>query len=671
MPLAPTLIFYCTLFATATTPTETRQMTEIVLADPAPGPQSIRHAVPNRPPLAPLPFAELPVGSIEPRGWLRTQLELEARGFVGRLGELSAFCSAENAWLTGEGPGWEEVPYWLKGLVDLGLVLKDETVSTEARRYVEAILASQESDGSFGPKPNKAILDLWPNMGVLFALRSFEEATGDPRIVPFMTRFFGFVRSIPDEKLFPEAGHPLCWQRWRGADLVESAYWLYNRTGEKPLLDLAARLHARTADWTNGIPTWHGVNVTMGIREPGVFFQQSKDPAHLAAVERNYATVMTKYGQQPGGMFAADENCREGKDDPRQAAETCSMVEFMHTFETLLGITGDATYADRTEEIAFNSLPASLTPDLKGLRYLTAANMPVAHRDAEKTSEFENKGEMASFNPWRYRCCQHNVAFGWPYFTEHLFFATAGDGLAAAMYAPCAVTATVGDGTRVRIVEETEYPFGETIRFTVSAEKPVRFPFFLRLPDWCEAPSIVVDGVKRPVATRMGRWARVTRTWSDGDVLELHLPMNVSVKTWEKMKGAVSVRRGPLVYSLRIGESWKRYAGTDEWPAYEVFPETPWNYALVLDPAAAAASFEVVKREEPLATQPFATDGAPVFLRAKARRVPSWTLENGTCGLLPQSPVETREAIETVTLVPMGGARLRIASFPVAKPAGD
>lgn len=665
MPILPTLVLYCA--ALATMPEET----EILLAEPAAGSPPLRHVIPNRTPLAPRPFGDLPVGSIEPRGWLRRQLELEARGFVGRLGELSAFCSPENGWLTGKGPGWEEVPYWLKGLVDLALVLRDDTLSAEARRYVDAILASQGADGWFGPEANEAILDLWPNMSVLFALRSFEEATGDPRVVPFMTRYFEFVRAIPDEKLFPDAPHPLCWQRWRGGDLLESVYWLYNRTGEAALLDLAARIHARTADWTNGIPTWHGVNVTMGIREPGVFFQQSKDPSHLAAVERNYAEVMAKYGQQAGGMFAADENCREGKDDPRQAAETCSMVEFMHSFEVLLGITADATYADRVEEIAFNSLPASLTPDLKGLRYLTAANMPVADRDPEKKSEYENKGEMASFNPWRYRCCQHNVAFGWPYFSEHLFFAAAGDGLAAAMYAPCEVTATVGDGARVRVTEETEYPFGETIRFTVSTEKPVRFPLHLRLPSWCDAPAIVVDGVKRPVAASLGRWARVTRTWRDGDVLELHLPMNVSVKTWEKMKGAVSVRRGPLFYSLRIGESWKRYAGSDEWPAHEVFPETPWNYALVLDPAAAAASFEVVTRKTPLPPQPFVTDGAPVSLRAKARRVPGWTLENGTCGLLPQSPVATDSPIETVTLVPMGGARLRITSFPVAKPVGD
>ncbi len=650
------------LSSLATMPTET----DIAVAETLPLAPIPRHAAANRPPLAPSPLAKLKVGAIEPRGWLKTQLDLEARGFVGRLRELSGFCSdKKSGWLGHDAPGWEEVPYWLKGLGDLAYVLKDAELEKEARRFLDAILASQRDDGGFGPKENEKILDMWPNMVVLFALQSFHEATGDPRVIPFMARYFAYQLRVPEEKLLPDAPHPLCWQRWRAGDNIESVYWLYNRTGDRRLLDLAERLHRKTADWTNGIPTWHGVNITMGFRQPGVFFQQSKDPRHLAAVERNYRTVMDTYGRQAGGMFAADENARPGKTDPRQAAETCSMVEFMYSFESLLAITGDAIWADRLEEVAFNSFPASVTPDWKGLRYLTAANMPVADSDPEKKHEYENKGEMASFNPWRYRCCQHNVAQGWPYFAERLFFATAADGLAAPAYAPCAVSAVVGDGVPVRIVEETEYPFGERVAFTVSTEKPVEFPLWLRIPEWCAAPSIEVGDRKALVSTSSGRWIRVTRTWSDGDRAVLGLPMEVDVKLWPEMKGAVSVRRGPLYYSLRIEEDWRRYAGTDEWPAFEVLPKSPWNYGLVLDHESALNSFETVLRTGLLPAQPFVTDGSPVSLRVKARRIPYWGLENGTCGLLPQSPVASSEPVETVTLVPMGGARLRITSFPV------
>jgi len=76
---------------------------------------------------------------------------------------------------------------------------------------------------------------------------------------------------------------------------------------------------------------------------------------------------MDAWGQQPGGIQAADEQIREGKTDPRQGFETCAIVELAKSFHILSEITGDAIYADRCEDILFNSFPAAQTPDLKGL----------------------------------------------------------------------------------------------------------------------------------------------------------------------------------------------------------------------------------------------------------------------------------------------------------------
>lgn len=105
------------------------------------------HYVANRPPLEPSPLAKLPIGAIEPRSWLRRQLELEADGFSGRLPELSRFVVAEgNAWLSPTGDGhrpWEEVPYWLKGYGDLGYVLGNRRIIEDMRKWIEAAFASQ------------------------------------------------------------------------------------------------------------------------------------------------------------------------------------------------------------------------------------------------------------------------------------------------------------------------------------------------------------------------------------------------------------------------------------------------------------------------------------------------------------------------------------------------
>src|SRR5438067_9899077 len=148
--------------------------------------------VANRDPLLPSPLIKLPIGSITPRGWLRHQLELEAQGMTGRLPELSKWCKFEgNAWADPQGQGhsgWEELPYWLKGYGDLGYVLKDDLIQQHARKWIDAVLSSQEPGGYFGPRANKTGLegkpDLWPHMVMCNVLESFYEFTADKPVLP-------------------------------------------------------------------------------------------------------------------------------------------------------------------------------------------------------------------------------------------------------------------------------------------------------------------------------------------------------------------------------------------------------------------------------------------------------------------------------------------------------
>jgi hypothetical protein len=627
------------------------------------------HYVSNRPPLLASPLIKLPIGEIQPKGWLLSQLQLMRDGFTGRLSELSKFLQEDSGWLTLKGRGWEEMPYWLKGFGDLGYILKDQRILDESKKWIDAIFASQDQDGYFGPPENKADHDLWPDMVVLFILQSLHEATGDERVIPFMTKYFRYQYELPEEHLLPGS-----WQKLRGGDNLESVYWLYNRTGDKFLLDLAEKIFRRTSDWTSPILSperdkdwevssfYHGVNISMGFRQPGVYYQQSKDKKYIDAVERNYKMIMDEYGQQPGGMFNADENIRPGYIDPSYAAETCSMVESMYSDESLLKITGAARYAERAEDIAFNSLPASMAPDLKGLHYLTAPNLISC--DSTDQHDFENSGTLVSYDPWRYRCCQHNVAFGWPYYAEHLWMATQDNGLAAVLYCASEAAARVAEGVQVRISEDTDYPFGGIVNLTLWVERDVEFPLYLRIPGWCKNARISINGSPTEVQFQPGRYAVIKRKWKNADQIRLELPMEIEVKTWEKIGGAVSVKRGPLWYSLKIEEEWNRYGGTDEWPAYEIIPASAWNYGLVVEPKHPTSSI-ILDSHKPLAYQPFTPQSAPVILKAKAKRIPGWKAEGKMIGRVPSSPVESNLSAEEITLIPMGCARLRLTVFPL------
>jgi hypothetical protein len=632
------------------------------------------HYVSNRAPLRPSALIKLPIGAIRPEGWLRKQLELQADGMMGHLGEISGFLKKEgNAWLSesGEGSqGWEEVPYWLKGYLNTALVLGDKEMLDEAKVWIEGALASRQEDGWFGPDADrggaatrlKGRVDLWPNMIMLFCLQDYHDATGDERVLELMQHYFRYLLTVPDEEFL--LGY---WPRIRGGDQLYTIYWLYNRTGEEWLLELAAKTHRRTARWDEGIADWHNVNFAQCFGEAATWWLQSGEAGDLRSAEKNWLGMRELYGQVPGGMFGSDENCRPGRDDPRQAIETCGIVEEMLSDEILLAITGDLAWADRCEDAAFNSLPAALTEDLRSLRYLTSPNQVLSDA-ADHSPGVQNGGPMFHYTPHRHRCCQHNHGHGWPYLAEHLWYATPDNGVAAVFYSASTVEAEVGGEGRTAIIrQETKYPFRETVELTVQLEEPTVFPLYLRVPGWCAAPALEIDGEAVSVTVEPGQYLRIERSWKSGDRVSLALPMSLALRRWGKNHDSVSVDRGPLTYSLRIDEKRVRSGDSEVWGAWEVFPASPWNYALSLDEKDPLAGFELTVGEWPEDDQPWTLESTPLSLSATGRKIPQWILDrHGMCPELQDSPVRSAEPDERITLVPMGAARLRISSFPVA-----
>ena len=641
------------------------------------------HYVSNQAPLKPEYFIKLPIGSIKPNGWLRETLNRQADGLAGHLGQISIWLTKQNnAWLNKDGKGdygWEELPYWLKGYGDMAYVLNRPDMLAETKIWLDGTMNSQRDNGDFGPVVmRKGKRDLWAQMLMLFCLQSNYEHRPDPRILTLMSRYFTWQNTLPDDQFLEDY-----WENSRGGDNLYSVYWLYNRTREPFLLDLATKIHKNTANWrqADNLPNWHNVNIAQCFREPATYYLQSGDQADLKATYRNHELVRQKYGQVPGGMWGGDENSREGYTDPRQAVETCGMVEQMASDELLMRFTGDPFWAENCEDVAFNTLPAAFMPDYRSLRYLTAPNHVVS--DAKNHSPgLQNEGPFLMMNPFSSRCCQHNHSNGWVYYAENLWMATPDNGLAAVLYNASEVTAKVGNGSQtVTLTQETGYPFDGQVRLTVKTARPVAFPLYLRIPAWCQNPTVRINGQPVKTSAKPGQYVVLTDTWKSGDAITLDLPMALAVRTWDQNKNSVSVNYGPLTYSLKIEEEfrkedskktaigdskWQPNADPTQWPSYEIHPKSAWNYGLVLNGPKPEQSFTVVRRPGPLSSFPFASGAVPITITAKARKIPGWTVDqHGLCAVLPQSPVATTEPVETVTLVPMGSARLRISAFPV------
>lgn len=628
----------------------------------------------NRPPLLPSPLVKLPLGAVRPKGWLKHQLDLMVDGMTGRLPELSSFLKPDNGWFGGDREGWEEQPYWLRGFHDLAALTGDPRLLAEANRWIEMVFASQDEDGYFGARYHKRVVgrngqevcDLWPHMVMLDAVISHYERTDDARVLPLMLRFFQFCRHLPDELFIPRPREGFGdWKPFiqyaRAGDMLPHVYWAYNHTGEAWLLDLATRFFQRVEPPADEWLDHHVVHFTQRFRYPGNYYLQSKAKWHLGATEYWYGQHLGTWGQQPRGIFGADERIRPGKTDPRQGFETCAMVEFAKSFYILGRITGETKYAERCEDVMLNHFPVSQTQDLKALKYLTASNQP--QLDASGDHDYYNKGRQICYSPHIYRCCQHNVAMGWPWYAQNLWQATADNGLAAWLYAASEVAARVGvDSAEVVVEASTDYPFDGRVTMVLRSARPVAFPLYLRVPGWCRAFRVAVNGQTLDVAAMPRTYVRVERVWCSGDTVSIDMPMELSLTQWPR-NGSVTVDRGPLSYSLRIGERWQRCGGTDEWPEWEVFPTTPWNYGLIVDRDNPTASLEVVKRGA-VPDQPWTLEAAPIEIGARAKRIPGWVLEGETVGELRPSPVRSEEPVEQVTLVPLGCARLRMACLP-------
>ncbi|MEO6229242.1 MAG: beta-L-arabinofuranosidase domain-containing protein [Ferruginibacter sp.] len=649
--------------------------------------------VSNKKPLTPLALIKLPVGTIKPGGWILKYLELQKEGLTGKLGEISAWLEKDNnAWFSGNGQGdhgWEEVPYWLKGYGNLGYILKDDKIITETKLWLNKVFESQQPNGYFGPRiienqhqDNKGKTpDLWPNMIMLWCMQSFYEYGSDARVIPFMTKYFKWQSTIPDDQLLE-----IYWENSRGGDNLYSIYWLFNRTGDKWLLDLADKIHRNTANWSqkNNLPNWHNVNIAQCFREPATYYMQAKDSNFLKDTYNDFYLIHNLYGQVPGGMFGADENARKGFDDPRQGVETCGMVEQMASDEILTGITGDPMWADNCENVAFNTYPAAVMPDFKGLRYITSPNM-VMSDSRNHAPGIQNEGPFLMMNPFSSRCCQHNHAQGWPYYAEHLWMATPDNGIAAILYSSSEVTVKAGSGkgSEVTLQQTTNYPFEDRIHIAVSTKKITSFPLYLRIPNWCIGAKITINGIATEVMFEPGSYARIERKWQQGDVVELMLPMHLTKETWQKNKNSVSINYGPLTFSLKIDESYKLMdskksaigdskwqANVDQalWPSYEIYPASMWNYGLLLNNQSLESQFEIIKKPWPKDDFPFTLNSVPLMLKAKGKIIPEWTLDKfGLCDVLPQSPVVVSTQAQNIELVPMGAARLRISAFPVVK----
>lgn len=642
---------------------------------------------------------EIGLKCLSPEGWLRRYLEVQRHGLTGHL-EVAGYPFDGAGWAsTGvegkQGDVWwpyEQTGYWIDGMIRCGHLLGDQALVDKARKHIEFVLSHASEDGYLGPafmrEPRSN--GRWPHAVFFRAMQAEHSASGDKRIPQALARHY----------LSGSNDHTVT----RDVCNVESMLWAYERTGNERLLQAAVAAFEGYNRKQPEAPTTlkqmlsdavadeHGVTYNEIAKLGAILYLHTGNKRYLAATVNAYRKIDRDHMLADG--VCSSSEFLAGR-DPLASHETCDIADYTWAVGYLLMATGEARYADKIEKAVFNAAPGAVkSDDFKALQYFSCPNQVVADHRSNHNLYFRGSNWMSYRPNPAVQCCPGEVNRIMPNYAARMWMKDRQGGIVAALYGPSVLNTVVG-GEAVTIVEETQYPFGEHIDFSVRTGAPVRFAFRLRIPSWCRAPEIQINGKRLRKTLKAGSFVTIERAFAQNDRISLRLPMEVATTRWPQ--GGVSIERGPLVYALKIDEAWiedEEHGCTRDFPAWRVYPRSPWNYALCLDAKTVRQAVEIVRH--PVAAHPWTLAQPPIELRVPARKVAGWRTTHtrrvwrrdnlrpphdmrdyyhrGDFMLTPPLPdpatlpKRLSRRLETVTLVPYGCTQLRISVFPQGQP---
>ena len=591
---------------------------------------------------------------LKPQGWLKNQLKIQAEGLNGNLDKVWPDIR-DSAWIGGKCEGWERVPYWLDGFIPLAYLLEDEDLIARCKKYIDAIISFQREDGWICPckDEDRANYDTWAVLLITKVLCLYGDCSGDKRVVDVVSKCL---------KQFNTHINLHTLRNWGAARWFEGLIaicWVYEKTGEEWLLTLAKKLKVQGFDWnalfsTNLLDSctdvWeyysHIVNIAMMLKSDALWsLFDDINPEEfvnsaLAYLDKNHGMAI--------GHFSGDENI--SGNSPVQGAELCSIVELMYSYELLFAVTGNIKWLDRLEQLAYNSLPASISPDMWTHQYDQMINQVACFPMAKQPFRTNTRdAHIFGLEP-NFGCCTANFGQGFPKLALSTFMKN-DNGIASCVLSPSSVKTEI-NGVKVECELVTEYPFRSNLKYIIKTEAPVEFTFAVRIPEFVKSAS--VDG--KNVTT--GKFTEITKVWETSDCINVEFEFEtLIVKRPEDM---VCIRRGPLFYSIPIKEKWEivEYTSNEvdrKFPYcdYYIYPQSKWNYAL------AGENFTV---EENDFTSPFNPETPPISITAEVVEIP-WDFNNGHCDRHPLSLTPVGE-IEKIKFIPYGCTNLRMTEIP-------
>lgn len=610
-------------------------------------------------------YTFLTAREFKPGGWLKRQLRIEAEGLVGNLDKFWPSIR-DSGWFGGVSESWERVPYWLDGFIPLAVLLEDEDMCARAVRYIDQIISHQEEDGWICPciPEKRGEYDVWAVLLIAKVLTVYADSFGDEkRICNVLYRILQNLDKHLDK-------YPLfTWGEHRWFEGLIGIFWLYERYPEEWLLELAEKLHIQGKDYEklfhgewpyrrvyrNYNMESHVVNLAMALKWYALYGRLDVHSGrNLDAEATTMLNILREHHGMVHGHFTGDEHV--SFKNASQGTELCGVVEAMYSEEWLLAASGNPVWGDNLELLAFNALPATISPDMWSHQYDQQTNQVGCVTEAKQNWLTNNvDANIFGLEP-NYGCCTANMGQGWPKLALASFM-RGENGIFSAVLVPGRAELEI-NGVHVTCELKTGYPFRKELNYTITASSAVEFDFDIRIPGF--AVSAEIDGI----SALPGTIFRLHRTWKAG-VTEIKVKLDFEVKWQARPYSLWALQWGSLIFSLPVAfassrNEWSRDGVEHKYPYcdYEIEAKEKWNYGF------AGREWRAVEIDD--WSCPFHPEHPPVILEGYLAEV-DWRLKEDFRGIARNAPENHLRLTEPELrhLIPYGSTVLRMTEMPM------
>jgi uncharacterized protein len=435
-------------------------------------------------------------------------------------------------------------------------LIKEVVAVQEPSGYLNTYFVGDHTKDRMQPEIQRWGHELYNIGHMIQGAIAFYRATGERTLLDSSIRFVdGYL--LPNfgpggDKKPILSGHP---------EIELALIELYRTTGDKRHLELAGyilqgddRIKLPKRGYVyhfSGIPftsrthlEGHAVRAMYACCGATDYYLETGDQSYWKTLNVLWEDLVSAQMYVTGGVGARSEGEAFGDsyELPNSTAygESCAAIGNMMWNWRMLAATGDAKYADVIERALYNGINSGMSLD--GTLY--CYRNPLA---------FDPSGGDQIRNTWYdTTCCPPNLERTFASLPGY-FYSTSKDGLYLHLYDNSQLDWHLEDGTGLKVVQKTNFPWDGVAEIAVTPAKPTEFTFYLRIPGWSDGTKVMVNG--KPVAGAVaGQYLALRRKWSSGDVINVKLGMTPQVieaspRVVEDY-GRVTVQRGPLVYCL-------------------------------------------------------------------------------------------------------------------------